>query len=448
MEFQVGETYSGYHFLDILKRSKNGIEFRVKNTLVGRLEALRALPESAQNDQEQTERFLREMRVHAGLLHPNIVTLFNAIELENHLIITTELVEGPTVADKLLLGPLPWAEAAALTRQALSAVAYAHQQRIVHRDISPENIIILPDGVLKLANFALAKGPGSPRLTQVGTAIGNLKYISPEQIKGMGDVDARSDLYALGMVLYEMLCGRPAFDLESHFELMAAQVNQPPVPPNEVNTAVPKELGAVVLKALAKDPAERYQTAAEFDEALVKASEAPRPVQVGPQPQAAAAPALDGDRSTAPHRAETPSPSGSAHEEPAAPPMPATTAAEIQPSMELAGQPGIAATHGNSESVPDAAPIVEAAKPSEPTPCVPPQTVPQTVPAVAPVPAFLAAAADPSLSRQLAHPPRSAMGSFPAAAADPSLSRQQLIIGSAAGACLGVLLVVLWLFVK
>src|ERR1700683_1662383 len=110
MEFQVGETHAGYEFLDVLKRSKNGIEFRVMNTLVGRIEALRAIPEGSQNDQEQRERFLREMRVHARLVHPNIVPLFNAIELANQLVITTELVEGATVRDRLLLGPLPWEE--------------------------------------------------------------------------------------------------------------------------------------------------------------------------------------------------------------------------------------------------------------------------------------------------------------------------------------------------
>jgi len=416
MGFQLGETYHGYHFLDILKRSKNGIEFRVENTMVGRLEALRALAESAQNDQEQSERFAREMRVHAGLLHPNIVTLFNAIEIENQLIITTELVEGPTLADKLLLGPLPCVEAVALIRQVLSALAYAHQQGVVHRDISPENIIIGPGGVLKLANFALAKGASSPKLTQVGLAVGNLKYISPEQIKGMGDVDGRSDLYSLGMVLYEMLCGRPAFDLESQFELMAAHVSRPPAGPNEVNVAVSTDLAAVVLKALAKDPAERYQTAVEFDEALVKVSETPRSAQVESQPQAASAPA--------PAPAETPPPSGSGQEEPGAPPIAATAASEIQPSMEPPDPPAIAAAPPNSDGVPKTAAVVEVAGPWEPTPCVSPYPVPQTVPAMAPVPAFFSAAAN------------------------APLSRQQLIIGSAAGACLGVLLVVLWLFVK
>lgn len=146
MEFQVGETHSGYEFLEVLQRSKNGIEFRVKNTLVGRIEALRTIPEGSRDDQEQAERFLRQMRVHAGLIHPNIVTLFSAVELGNQLAITTEMVEGTTVAEKLRSGPLPWPVAAAIARQILAALGYAHQQGIVHRNISPENMILVPGG--------------------------------------------------------------------------------------------------------------------------------------------------------------------------------------------------------------------------------------------------------------------------------------------------------------
>jgi len=365
MEFQLGGTYSGYEFLDIIKRSRAGIEFRVRNTRVGRLEALRALPESAHDDQERTERFLREMRVHASLLHPNIVTLFSAFELENHLVMTTELVEGPTLADKLLLGPIPWTEAAALIRQVLSALAYAHREKVVHRDISPENIVVSPGGALKLANFALAKASTSPKLTQVGQMVGNLKYISPEQIKGTGDLDARSDLYAAGMVLYEMLCGRPAFNCESHFELMAAHVVQPPPRPDEVNPAVPKDLATVVLKALAKEPSERYQSAADFDQALVDVcGEARAPVESVPQTSSAPATALH---------------------------------APVQPPS--AGVPRRA----------EAPPITPASI-----------AVPDSIP---PMSAFLAASS-------------------------PSVSRQQLTIGVAAGACLGMVAVAFWLFAK
>src|SRR5262245_16416784 len=121
MEFKLGETYSGYKLLDVIKRSKSGVEYRVQNTCAQRLEILRTLPQTADEDPEQTERFLREMRVRARLVHPNIVTLFHAAEMEHHLVMTTELVEGPTLAERLQLGPLPWREAVGLIRQALAA---------------------------------------------------------------------------------------------------------------------------------------------------------------------------------------------------------------------------------------------------------------------------------------------------------------------------------------
>ncbi|HEY1342579.1 MAG TPA: protein kinase [Bryobacteraceae bacterium] len=287
MAFQLGETYSGYKFLDVVKRSRNGVEYRVENTIAQRLEILRALPPNAANDQEQTERFLRELRVRARLVHPNIVTLFNAVELDRQLVMTTELVDGPTLAERLAAGPIPIDEARDLMRQALTAVGFAHVQRVVHRDINPENMVLTQDGVLKLANFAAAKSAASPKLTQVGAAVGNLKYISPEQVKGVAEADARSDLYSLGMVFYEMLSGRAPFASASQFELMLAHVNQTPAPPSSVNPAVPAELDAVVMKAIAKAPDQRYQTAEEFRTAL---DEPAAHVGAEPEPEACSAP--------------------------------------------------------------------------------------------------------------------------------------------------------------
>jgi eukaryotic-like serine/threonine-protein kinase len=286
MAFELGETYSGYKFLDVSKRTRNGVEYRVQNTFAQRVEILRMLPETAQGDQEQTERFLREVRVRARLVHQNIVTLFNAVELGRQLAMTTELVEGISLAERLKLGPMPWREALNLFRQALAAAGFAHDQQVVHRDINPDNILITPGEILKLTNFGLAKMAASPKLTQVGAVLGNLKYISPEQVKGTGEADGRSDLYSLGAVFYEMLCGRPPFDSQSQFELMAAHVNETPKPPSAWNSQIPAALDAVVLKSIAKDRADRYQTAQEFAEALAQVERAGEP-----RPTAEAAPA-------------------------------------------------------------------------------------------------------------------------------------------------------------
>jgi serine/threonine protein kinase len=413
MEFQIGQTYSGYEFLDILKRSRTGIEFRVRNIRAGRVECLRSLSESAKDDQERSERFLREMRVHASLLHPNIVTLFSAIELQDHLIMTTELVDGPTLADRLLLGPLSWTEAVTWIRQVLAALAYAHQEKIVHRDINPENIVMSAGGIVKLANFALAKAETSPKLTQVGFMIGNLKYISPEQIKGNAELDARTDLYAVGMVLYEMLCGRPAFNCPSLFELMAAQVVQTPVPPNQVNAAVPTEIATVVLKAIAKDPSGRYQTAADFDEALVQVCEE---LQFPQTHALAKAPAANGARPAIAAYPEVLPPV----DRPKFQPLPTYAASSTTPV--LAREPAIPAVLGVSGSVLPK-PIAGLPAPAATEPSVPPRIVPDPAPSMA-LPAFLAAASG------------------------TALSKQQLTVGVAAGTCLGVMLVVLWLFAK
>ncbi len=287
MAFELGETYSGYKILDVNKRSRNGVEYRVQNTFTHRLEILRTLPDNAQGDPEQAERFLREVRVRARLVHPNIVTLFSAVELDGQFAMTTELVEGTTLGDRLKLGSMPWREAVDYFRQMLAAAGFAHEHNVIHRDINPDNIIIAPGETVKLTNFSLAKTVASPKLTQVGAVLGNLKYISPEQVKGIGEADVRSDLYSLGAVLYEMVSGRAPFDSQSQFELMAAHVNEMPQPPSSWNLRIPPALDAVILKSLAKDPAERYQTAREFAEALARVGPAGEPQVISmPDPPA------------------------------------------------------------------------------------------------------------------------------------------------------------------
>jgi eukaryotic-like serine/threonine-protein kinase len=268
MEFELGRTYSGYKFLEVAHRSKTGVEYRVQNTLAQRMELLKSLPPSDQGDQEAADRFLREMRFRARLAHPNIVTFFTALPIDGQMVMTTELFEGLSLADRLQTGPLPWQDALEAARQLLAAAACAHSLKIVHRDITPANIVMGADGVLKLTNFRFAVAINGPSPSESGAIVGSPKYISPEQVKGAQDIDERSDLYSIGIVLYEMLCGRTPFDARSQFELMLAHVNQIPTPPAEVNPSLPRQLDAVVLKALAKDPEHRYQSAAAFADAL------------------------------------------------------------------------------------------------------------------------------------------------------------------------------------
>ena len=268
MEFELGHTYSGYKFLDVVGRSRSAVQYRVQNTLAQRVENLRTLTAAAVDDPDAEERFLREVRIRARLSHPHIVTFYTAVPIEGRMAMTTELADSLSLAERLKLGPLPWEEALDITRQLLEALACLHQQSFVHCDVTPGNILFGSGGFCKLADFSQARPLDPAHNTESGVPAGNPRYTSPEQVKGERHLDQRSDLYSLGVVLYEMLCGRPPFESRSQFELMMAHVNQAPAPPSSVQAKVPQSLDAVVLKALAKDPADRYPSAAAFADAI------------------------------------------------------------------------------------------------------------------------------------------------------------------------------------
>lgn len=261
--FQVGQTIGNYEFLDRLNSSHSEVAYKVRNHLTQRLEALKVL--DSPDGREGVERFIREIKVHARLTHPNIITFYNAAELEGQLVMTMELVNGITLAERLrLMGALSWMEAVSHISQVLMALGFAHEQGIIHRNVTPDTIILTADTTVKLTGFELAKPLASPSLTQTGSVMGALKYIPPEQIRGIGELDARSDLYSVGMVLYEALTGRLPFESASQFKVMMDHVNAEPPAPSALNSQVPAEFDAVVLKALAKDPADRFQSADEF----------------------------------------------------------------------------------------------------------------------------------------------------------------------------------------
>jgi serine/threonine-protein kinase len=296
MAFELGQKVGDYELLDVVERSKSGVSYRVRNVLAQRFETMKLLPPSMQEDNEKMERFVREIKVHARLSHPNVVTFFNAAVVDGQLVMTTELVEGATLAHVLEAGPLSLPQAVSCVSQVLSALGYAHEHGVVHREITPEHILITPEGVVKLGGFGLAKGAHDAQLTQAGAVLGSLRYISPEQVKGSTSLDGRSDLYSLGVVLYEMVTGRPPFESKSQFDVMLAHVNQAPPPPLELRPDLPPALNDIILKALAKDPAERFASAEEFHAVLAALNLIPKrestAAKPAPPPPAPAPPAV------------------------------------------------------------------------------------------------------------------------------------------------------------
>lgn len=287
MPIALGQTVGGYEVIELLDSSKEGATYKVRNPLLERLEVLRLLP-SSQDDPEQVTRFLREAKVHSRMSHPNIVTFYNASQVDGHLLMTSELVEGTTLADRRASGALPLSEALGYISQALSALEYAHSLGIVHRDVTASNIILTSGGIVKLAGFSLAKASTDPQLTQPGTVIGSLNYISPEQITGLAELDARTDIYSLGVVLYEAVTGRRPFHRKSQFEMMQAHMTQLPPAPSIVNPDVPAELSEVILTAMAKDPKARFQSAAEFRQRIDRLRGAPVVASTAPSVKPAA----------------------------------------------------------------------------------------------------------------------------------------------------------------
>src|ERR1039457_387203 len=307
MEFELGQTYSGYKFLDIVRRSRHAVQYRVQNTLAQRVESLRALTGAAVDDPDATDRFLREVRIRDRLAHPHIVTFYTAVPIEGRMAMTTELPDSVWLTERLKLGPLPWREALDIARQLLEALHCIHQQSFVHCDITPDNILFGPGGFCKLAGFSLARPLDTGHVPESGAVVGNPRYISPEQVRGDSNLDHRSDLYSLGIVLYEMLCGRPPFESRSQFELMMAHVNQSPAPPSSVQPRIPQFLDAMVLRALAKDAADRYPSAAAFADSIAEIADrkSPRPEPPVAEAAATAAPMMVED-ATAPSSATVP----------------------------------------------------------------------------------------------------------------------------------------------
>src|SRR6266511_2302950 len=250
---------------------------------LGRRVAIKVLAPPFDRDGEFVERFQREARAAAGLSHPNIVAVFDSGSDDGTHFIVTELVEGETLAERLRRdGPKPPADAVAVAVDVCHALAAAHERGVVHRDIKPGNVMLLPDGRVKVVDFGIARAAGSDTLTGTGEVLGSTAYLSPEQASG-GSGDQRSDLYALGCVLYEMLTGEVPFRADTPIATMYRHVNEDPPRPSTVRP-VPAELEDVAMRCLEKDPKRRFGSAGELEQALLAA-----PLAVGGDTQPLAA---------------------------------------------------------------------------------------------------------------------------------------------------------------
>ena len=267
MTFRPGEIIGDYEILGPLGKGGMGAVYRVRNVISDRVEAMKEVLPAGEQTPDQAERFLREIRIHATLQHPNIAQLFTAFRRDRHLLMIMELVEGATLEAILQRGPMPAGEAVRCIVQTLEALTYAHAHGVIHRDIKPANIILLPNGVVKLLDFGIARGESDRRLTQGGMVIGSLSYMSPEQVGGL-TVDGRSDVYSVGVTLYQALTGTLPFHGESQYAVMHAQRFHTPAAPDRLNPQIPAGLSEAIMRSLEKDPARRFQTAGDFHVAL------------------------------------------------------------------------------------------------------------------------------------------------------------------------------------
>ncbi len=254
-----------YEMIEKIGNGGMATVYKATDLVLKRNVAVKILRDEFTTDEEFIKRFETEAQSAARLTHPNIVSIFDVGVDDGIYYIVMELIQGKTLKEIITeeRGPLPWKWSVNVAIQIASALEMAHRNNIIHRDIKPHNIIITEDGIAKVTDFGIAKAVSNSTITAFGKTIGSVHYFSPEHARG-GYTDAKSDLYSLGVVMYEMVTGKVPFDADTPVSVALKHMQEDPVPPIEENTNLPEAVNKIILKALKKDPILRYQTSTEM----------------------------------------------------------------------------------------------------------------------------------------------------------------------------------------
>lgn len=267
----IGNTVGSYKITEKIGEGGMGAVFKGIDLMLEREVAIKMLRPELASQPHVVERFRSEAVTLAKLNHPNIATLFSFLRQGEDFFMVMEFVRGETL-DSLIRrsGAMRCDQAIALFCQALEGIDHAHRMGIVHRDIKPANMMLTETGTLKVMDFGIARVLGTSRMTRQGNIVGTIEYMSPEQVRGQ-ETDARSDIYSLGILLYEMLTGRVPFSSDSEYDLMQMQIESAPAPPRTFSAQIPPAVEQAIMRALAKRVEARFQGAAEFRNTLVSA---------------------------------------------------------------------------------------------------------------------------------------------------------------------------------
>ncbi|MFL6285177.1 MAG: protein kinase domain-containing protein [Pyrinomonadaceae bacterium] len=356
----IGQIVGDYKIEQKLGEGGMGEVFRGVDLMLEREVAIKFLRPELASQPQVVERFRSEAVTLAKLNHPNIATLYRFVRQGDSFFMALEFVRGVTL-DEIIQqrGAIPVDQAVPIFCQVLDGIQHAHDFGVIHRDIKPANMMRTEKGTLKVLDFGIARILGTARMTRQGNIIGTIEYMSPEQVRGM-DTDERSDIYSLGMLLYEMLTGRCPFDMQNEFELMKAQIEQYPVPPRQLNPAIPEVVEQAIWRSIQKDPVQRFQSASDFRSFLLTAGFAAtgrlEPLPVGDPNAYATRPLNTQPPVSNPNVGFATIPSQPGFQMPTQPGAPSSNPG-VPPTGQHASNPGVVPNTGQHTSNPGADPL-------------------------------------------------------------------------------------------